>query len=128
VTSALLIQILVNLVGVALIGGIAWFHWGPREETRAASTGERQEAVVTVKGGYSPDVIVVDAGRPVRLRFTRQESSSCSERVVFDGLEISSLLPTGKEVIIDLPPLEAGEHSFACQMGMIRGKIVARVS
>jgi len=125
-TAALLIQIFVNLVGVALIGGIAWFHWGPREETRAASAGGRQEAAITVKGGYSPDVVVVDAGRPVRLRFTRQETSSCTERVVFDGLDISSLLPTGEEVVIDLPALEPGEHPFACQMGMIRGKIVAR--
>ncbi len=125
-SAALLIQILVNALGVALIGFIAWFHWGPREETRASSSGDRQEAAITVKGGYSPDIVVVEAGRPVRLRFTRQETSSCTERVVFDDLEISSLLPTGKEVIIDLPPLEPGEHPFACQMGMIRGKVVAR--
>lgn len=127
-TSALLIQILVNVLGVLFIAGIAWFHWGPREETRAAATGDRQEAAITVKGGYSPDVIVVDAGRPIRLRFTRQETSSCTERVVFDGLDVSSLLPTGKEVVVDLPPLEPGEHPFACQMGMIRGKIVARAT
>lgn len=120
------IQILVNLVGVGLIFGIAWFHWGPREAARATSSGGRQEAAVTVKGGYSPDVIEVEAGRPVRLRFTRQETNSCTERVVFDGLDVSRALPTGEEVVIDLPPLEAGEHPFACQMGMVRGKIVAR--
>ena len=28
--------------------------------------------------------------------------------------------------MIDLPALEAGEYPFACQMGMIRGKLVAR--
>lgn len=122
----LLVQVAVNIGGVALIFAIAWFHWGPRTGFRATSTGGRQEAAVEVKGGYSPDIIVVDAGRPVRLRFTRNETSSCTEKVVFDGLDISRSLPTGHEVVIDLPALEPGEYPFACQMGMVRGKLVAR--
>lgn len=122
----LAIQIAVNVAGVLLIAGIAWFHWGPRTATRASASGGRQEAAIEVKGGYSPDVVVVDAGKPVRLRFTRQETSSCTERVVFDGLDLSKLLPTGEEVVIDIPALEPGEYPFACQMGMIRGKLVAR--
>lgn len=125
-TAELIIQILVNVFGVLLIVGIAWFHWGPRRTFQAASSGDRQEAAITVKGGYSPDVIVLDAGKPVRLRFTRQETSSCTERVVFDGLDISHLLPTGEEVIVDLPALSPGEYPFACQMGMVRGKLVAK--
>lgn len=132
-STELFVQILVNLGGVALIAGIVWFHWGPRQGTRArAAGGGRQEATIVVKGGYSPDVVVVDAGRPVRLRFTRQETSSCTERVVFegefDGRTISRLLPTGEEVVIDLPALEPGEHPFACQMGMVRGKLIARAT
>ena len=125
-TAEFLIQILVNIFGVLLIAGIAWFHWGPRRMFQADSSGDRQEAAITVKGGYTPDVIVLDAGKPVRLRFTRQETSSCTERVVFDGLDISRLLPTGEEVIVDLPTLQPGEYTFACQMGMIRGKLVAK--
>ena len=125
-TPELLVQILVNVGGVALVFGIAWFHWGPRTATRAQTSGEHKEARIIVKGGYSPDLLVVEAGRPVRLRFTREETSSCTERVVFDGLEISCSLPTGQEVVVDLPPLEPGEYPFACQMGMVRGKLVAR--
>jgi len=125
-TPELMLQIFVNLAGVALIAGIVWFHWGPRSAIQATSKGGRQEASIAVKGGYSPDVVVVEAGRPIRLRFTRMEMSSCSERVVFDGLDVSRALPTGEEVTIDLPPLEAGEYPFACQMGMIRGKLVAQ--
>ncbi|NOY27233.1 MAG: cupredoxin domain-containing protein [Oligoflexia bacterium] len=117
---------MVDLVGVLLIAFIAWFHWGPRSSFRVASTGGVQDVAITVQGGYSPDLVVVDAGRPVRLRFTRKETSSCTERVVFDDLDLSRLLPTGEEVIIDLPTIEPGEHTFGCQMGMIRGKIVAR--
>ena len=46
-----------------------------RENARAAvGASGAQEVAVTVKGGYTPDVIVVKAGQPVRLHFTRQES------------------------------------------------------
>ena len=41
-----------------------------------------QEQMVLVKGGYTPDVIVVERGKPVRLNFVRQESASCSEMVL----------------------------------------------
>jgi len=125
-TQSFLLQMLVNVAGVALMAGVAWFHWGPRAQVRATATDGLQDVAVEVKGGYSPDVIVVDAGRPVRLRFTRNETSTCTERVVFDDLEVSRSLPTGEEVIIDLPALAAGEHTFACPMGMIRGKLVAQ--
>jgi hypothetical protein len=30
---------------------------------------------VLVKGGYTPDVVVVERGKPVRLNFVRQESA-----------------------------------------------------
>jgi hypothetical protein len=32
--------------------------------------------MVLVQGGYTPDVIMVEAGKPVRLTFVRQESAS----------------------------------------------------
>lgn len=118
--------ILVNLLGVALIAGIVWFHWGPRAGVRAQVSAGAQEVAITVKGGYSPDVVVLRARQPARLRFTRQETSSCSEMVVFDKLDKSAKLPTGEEVTIELPPLEPGEYPFACQMGMLRGKLVVR--
>lgn len=116
--------VLVNLLGVALIAGIVWFHWGPRAGVRAQASAGAQEVAITVKGGYSPDVVVLRAHQPTRLRFTRQETNSCSEMVLFDGLDKSATLPTGEEVIIELPPLEPGEYPFACQMGMLRGKLI----
>jgi len=78
-------QIVVTLGGLALSFFIAWFFWfAPKGQTRAAmGTGGAQEVSVIVKGGYTPDVIVVKSGQPVRLRFKRQESASCSEKVLF---------------------------------------------
>ena len=68
-------RILVNLIGLGLIGFIVWFFWLVRTKgVRAAVTsGGYQEQMILVKGGYTPDVIVVERGKPVRLNFVRQE-------------------------------------------------------
>jgi plastocyanin domain-containing protein len=79
---------------------------------------------VTVKGGYTPDIIVVKAKQPVRLHFTRQESGSCSEMVLFPDFNQSAKLPQGEEVVVELIPEKPGEYGFQCQMGMLRGKLI----
>lgn len=72
-----------------------------------------------------PDLVVVEAGRPVRLLFNRQETAACSEMVLFPDFDISRELPAGETVSIELPAPPPGEYEFACQMGMLRGKLVA---
>ena len=117
---------LVVLVGLALIAGIAWFFWGPRKggtQATFASSGY-QEAMILVKGGYTPDVIVVRHGKPVRLTFQREETAACSEMVIFGDFGKSAKLPTGQRVPIEFVPEKPGEYEFACQMGMLRGKLV----
>ncbi len=119
-------QIAVTLSGLALTVFIAWYFWfAPKSQMRAtvSETGA-QEVAVTVKGGYTPDVIVVQAGRPVRLTFTRQESAACSERVLFPDFNKSSLLPEGEATTIEFTPEKPGEYGFQCQMGMLRGKLI----
>jgi len=115
----------VNLAGLALIGLIVWYFWLYRREgVQVTEVGGFQEATITVKGGYDPDVIVVKKGRPVRLHFNRKESSMCSEMVVFDGIGQSAKLPEGETVTIEFTPEQKGEIPFQCQMGMLRGKVV----
>jgi plastocyanin domain-containing protein len=120
------IQIAVTLGGVALSILIAWFFWlAPKGQTKvSAGTGGIQEVAITVKGGYTPDIIVVKAGQPLRMRFTRQESSSCSEMVLFPDFNKSAKLPEGQEVSVEFTPDKPGEFGFQCQMGMLRGKLI----
>ena len=119
-------DVLVILAGLALIAAIAWFFWGPRRGgTRASlSSSGYQEAMILVKGGYTPDVIVVQHGKPVRLSFRREETAACSEMVIFGDFGKSARLPTGETVAVELLPERPGEYDFACQMGMLRGKLV----
>ena len=120
------IQIFVILSGIALTVLIAWYFWfAPKAQTRVAvSASGAQEVAVTVKGGYTPDVIVVQKGRPVRLTFTRQESSACSEKVLFPDFNQNALLPEGEQVTLEFTPEQSGEYGYQCQMGMLRGKLI----
>ncbi len=118
----------VNVVGFVLIGWIVWYFWLSHSRGVAAATvdGGVQETYIVVKGGYSPDTIEVRAGRPVRLVFNRQEADPCSERVVFDAFGVAADLPTGEDVPVEFTPGAPGEYGFACQMGMLRGRLVVR--
>jgi plastocyanin domain-containing protein len=119
-------KILVTLIGLSAIAFIVWFFWFVKRPgvKAAVTTGGYQEAMVLVKGGYTPDVIVVERGKPVRLNFVRAESSSCSEMVLFPDFNKSAHLPEGETVPVELMPDKAGEFEFQCQMGMLRGKLI----
>src|SRR5699024_12216313 len=65
--------------GVVLTAFLMWYFFGPKKSRRADVADGVQEVTVTVRGGYSPDLIEVQAGMPVRLLFDRQESGDRSE-------------------------------------------------
>jgi plastocyanin domain-containing protein len=119
-------RLLVTIAGLGLSLWIVWYFWfSTKPGTKAAVGAEGvQEVDIIVKGGYNPDVIVVQAGKPVRLNFLRQESASCSEMVIFGDFDKSAKLPEGETVPIEFTPEEPGEYEFTCQMGMLRGKII----
>ena len=119
-------QILVTLGGLGLSALVVWYFFFSRTTgARAAvGTGGVQEAQIIVKGGYTPDVLVVKAGQPVRLNFLRQETASCSEMVLFPDFDRSAKLPPGEVVPIEFTPQTPGEYEFTCQMGMFRGKLI----
>jgi plastocyanin domain-containing protein len=117
----------VNVIGLTFIAAIVWYFWLYRKEgVQVAEVAGVQQVAIKVKGGYDPDVIVVKQGKPVRLQFNREESSMCSEMVVFDKIGKSAKLPEGETVNIEFTPAEVGEISFQCQMGMLRGKVVVQ--
>jgi plastocyanin domain-containing protein len=118
-------QVAVLVVGILLIALILWYFFGERERTIAEEgTGGVQQVKITVKGGYSPDLIVVKQGRPVRLDFYRDETASCSEEVVFGDFGIARPLPAYETTAIEFTPDKAGEFTFTCGMNMLRGKLI----
>lgn len=92
-----------------------------RHDGREAGAGE---LFVRVHGGYHPDRIYAEAGLPLRVVFEREESTPCSEQVIFPDFGKSATLPQGKRVAVELFPEEAGVYEFTCAMGMLHGSMV----
>jgi plastocyanin domain-containing protein len=120
-------NIIVTVIGLAVIAWIVWYFWLWKGETVAAQTKEKgmQEVDVTVKGGYQPAAIMVKAGQPVRLNFTRREASTCGEEVVLPGFGKRAHLPQDQTVSVEVLPDKPGEYEFTCGMNMYRGKLIA---
>jgi plastocyanin domain-containing protein len=118
-------QVVVTILGVAAIGWVLWyFLWSRAPAVAARQNRGVQEIAVTVKGGYFPDTILVQAGKPVRLRFYRDETADCSERVVFEQFGIDRPLPAFETTLIEFTPTEPGEYPFRCGMSMLKGLLV----
>jgi plastocyanin domain-containing protein len=118
-------QLAVLLGAIVLSALVIWYFFlSEKKGTRLAASSGVQEANIVVKGGYTPDVLVVKAGQPVRLNFNRQETASCSEMVLFPDFNQSAKLPTGQTVTLEFTPETPGEYGFQCQMGMLHGKLI----
>ena len=118
-------QIAVTAAGAAAIAWVLWYFLLSRGRAVAAAvSGGVQEVRVLVKGGYTPDTIVVQAGKPVRLQFYRDETADCSERVVFERFKIDQMLPAFQTTAVEFTPTEPGEYPFRCGMNMLKGLLV----
>ncbi len=119
-------QILVTIFGLLVASSVAWFFWFSEKKAVKiqAAAGGIQEVLITVKGGYSPDVIVVEAGKPVRLNFHRQETALCSEQVIFPDFNKQATLTPFQTISLQFTPEKPGEYGFQCGMGMLRGKLI----
>lgn len=130
------------LVVLAALAAIAWVNWyfflaerGAAQTVVAnvasatsAGTGvpsAMQSATITVHGGYEPSTIRVRAGQPVRLVFDRQESSSCSEEVVFPDFGVRKFLPANEQTTVVVTPPAPGAYEFTCGMSMLHGRLIA---
>ncbi len=119
-----LTQIAVAVGAVVVIALLGWYFFGPRKASTAQLRDGIQHVEVTIRGGYSPNLIRVKQGTPVEIVFDRQETGDCSSRVVFAELEMSAPLPAFQRTTVRLNPTRAGTVSFACGMNMIHGTLV----
>lgn len=113
---------------IAGIVAIAWVNWyffaAPKAAVAARPSADgKQEVTIAVEGGYSPSVVRVKKGQPVRLVFDRKEKSPCSDEVVISEFGIRRFLKPFEKTSIDLTPTAAGSYEFTCGMSMLRGRI-----
>ena len=118
------LDVSVTVSGIAAILFLAWFFFGPKKAREAEVKDGVQEVRITVKGGYSPDVIRVREGVPLRLVFDRQEASDCSDRVVFPDFQASKSLAPFATTTLEFTPNRSGSFGFACGMNMLHGTLI----
>jgi plastocyanin domain-containing protein len=132
---------LVISIGLAAVASVNWYFFLAERRSavavagmtagHAASSGAspdlgaEQAATIVVRGGYEPSTIRVRAGQPVRLTFDRQETSSCSEEVVFPSFGVRTFLPAFQQTSIVVRPPAPGIYDFTCGMSMLHGRLVA---
>ncbi len=116
-------DIAVIIAAVAALAGLGWFFFAPRRARTAELAGGVQRITVTVRGGYSPDVIRARQGVPLEVVFDRQESGDCTSRVVFPDLAVNASLPAFEQTTVRLAPPE-GSFGFACGMNMVHGTLI----
>jgi plastocyanin domain-containing protein len=117
-------QIAVTISGLALIGWVVWYFFLAGRSSARAAGAATQQLRIEVKGGYTPAVVHVEAGRPVRLDFFRNETNSCTEEVVFPDFGIRTWLPAFETTPVEFTPATAGSYEFTCGMGMVRGRLI----
>ena len=118
-------QYAVTAAGVAAIVWVLWYFLRSKGSAVPAATKDGvQEVRITVRGGYTPDTVVVQAGKPVRLQFYRDETADCSERIVLEDFGIDAALPAFQTTDIEFTPAEPGEFRFRCGMNMLKGLLV----
>lgn len=123
-----MIKVIVVLLGLALIAYIAWWFFGKHQvEEGMADVNQNQQSIdVEVKGGYSPETVVLKQGVPAEISFTRKDPSSCLDRVVFPDFGINQELPKDETKTVKIDTSQAGEYSWACGMDMFHGKVIIK--
>jgi len=121
-------EIWVTVAGLALAAFVLWYFFFSASPAASAvsAAGRVQQVAITVKGGYSPNVVEVEQGRPVQLSFYRDEENSCSEELLLPDFSIRRDLPAFKTTLVELLPDKPGRYEFTCGMGMLRGSLVVR--
>ncbi len=118
------------LLASTLAGVSALAHVIPMTVAAQEAAGAKQEAgavreiEVIVDRGYTPARIEVNEGERVKLKFIRREYTPCTREIQIPSLNIRQELPTNKPVIVELPPLKAGDIEYKCGMNMVRGTLV----
>lgn len=104
--------------GAIVTGLLLWFFFGTKRSQRAELQSAMQLLNVTIRGGYSPDVIRARRGVLLRLVFDRKESAAMalsSLSVVTDANRLrrwrarplpTHLEPAAAEPVVEVPAVD----------------------
>jgi plastocyanin domain-containing protein len=97
-------------------------------DTNAGRAVQKEDATQTAKveltdNGFEPVSLKLKADVPAKVTFTRHTDAGCAKEVVMKDYKIKRDLPLNESVVIEFTPRK-GEFTFACAMGMLKGKLI----
>ncbi|RMC40818.1 MULTISPECIES: cupredoxin domain-containing protein [unclassified Lactobacillus] len=121
-------KIIILITGLAGIAFIAWWFFGQHHvQTKQAKMAANKQSIdIEVKGGYSPEKVILKQGIPATLNFKRLDSASCLDHVVFSDFGINQVLPQGKVEQVEIDTSKPGEYDWECSMNMFHGKVIVK--
>lgn len=109
---------------ILLAGGIAAGANAAPAGDGGAAAPHTIEITVTDQG-YEPSRLELPGDELTRLAFTNKADARCATSVRSQDLGIpKTQLPKGETIIVEVEPEKAGEYTFTCGMGMLKGTVV----
>lgn len=92
----------------------------PVQQVIGKTTNDGSQVVeITAKGGYSPRIILAQAGIPTTIKVTTKGTFDCSSALTIPSIGYRTNLPPSGVTEIEVPPQSAGTSlKGVCQMGM----------
>jgi plastocyanin domain-containing protein len=115
-------MLLINILGLLLIGLIIWWFW--LYQPKAVVSKSNRLTVILENGIYQPSRIQTLANQPVSIDFLRKDPSPCAASLIFPDFDLNEELPLNKNKTISLPAMSKGEYGFHCQMKMYNGYLL----
>jgi uncharacterized protein len=97
-----------------------------KQDEKASAPVANQEQIVEMhiaSGSFSPNVLKIKKGVPVRWIIKGDQVTSCTNKIVIPSLNITKSISFG-ENIVTFTPTASGDIPFSCWMGMVRGKFI----
>lgn len=76
-------------------------------------------------GVYDKESMVVEANRPVKLRFSADPGAACGRSLILKEFGVSLVSKNGEEQVAEFTPAP-GKYEYRCPMRMFRGTLEAR--
>lgn len=83
-------------------------------------------AMTITDSAYSPAVMQVKAGVPIKLTVTTQDVSGCGRSMVIPSLGIQKLFASSGQEVLEIPAQPASRIRLTCTMGMYNAQIVVK--
>jgi uncharacterized protein len=85
-------------------------------------TGKQEVTINAITGGYQSEITTLKVGVPVTLKLRTDNTLGCSRAFTIPEYNISTILETTGEKIVEFTPTKTGRLTYTCSMGMYTGQ------